>query len=90
MGRSSPIGGSWFWCRADDAVHGRCGGALTRHVEQQLLDIAEADHRSGEVGERVATYGDEVECGAVRGGVDAERADDAQLLVDDVDGVEAG
>ena len=54
------------------------------------FDAVEADHLPRQVGERVPAGRQQVEGGAVGVGVDAERADDAELLVDDVVGVEAG
>ena len=66
-----------------------CGVAAARHRIEQPLDGVEPPDPSGEIGEGVAARLEELECGAVGSGVDAERADDRQLLVYDMVGIEA-
>ena len=83
------------------ADHGSSSGAntawtggvpvtFTGHALHERLEPGEADRLTGQVGERVPPAGQHVERRPVRGDVDAERAEHAQLLVDDVVGVEAG
>ena len=72
----------------DHAVHRR-NVTLAGHVAQELARIVEADDPAREVGERESARCEERQRFFVRGGVDAERTEDAQLLVDDLIGVEA-
>src|SRR3546814_5589088 len=76
-------------CSSDLAVDWR-GAALAGHGAQQCLDTVEPDDRPLQIGEGIAAGGQQVEGGAVGDHVDAERALDAQLLVHDVVGLEAG
>ena len=55
-----------------------------------VFEPGEPDDLARQVGERVAAAGQQVQGGAVGGDVDAERAEHAQLLVDDVVGDETG
>ena len=72
----------------DHAVDRRRRVALAGQRADEVLGAVELGDPPGEVGERVPARRQQVERGAVRGRVDAERAEDAELLVDDEVGPE--
>src|SRR5215204_1629218 len=94
-GWSSP--GLVRWRRAQDYRSGRAPGrehgvegwdaALAGHRLEQFGGVVQPDGLPWEPGERVGPTGNELEGRAVVGGVDAERAHQAQLLVHEVVGV---
>ena len=63
---------------------------LAAHALQQHLETVESDDFAGKVGEGEPAAHQEIQGGSIGLRVDPERAEDAQLLVDDVVGLEPG